>query len=89
MLKTVGFSGVLIGIRSRSMKTATAVTNADYLPIQGRSEPCQIIPFQSLGSFSIYCDGVLHATMQGTSAKARNRVVVLSNAHPEHDWEYE
>ena len=81
------------------MKTATAVTNAERLPVQGRSaerlpvqersEACEIIRLPTLGTFSIYCDGVLHARMQGTAAMVRNRVVELSSSRPEHDWGYE
>ncbi len=62
------------------MKTATAVTNADYLPIQERSESAQIIPFQPLGTFSLYCDGVFQKTVRGTTFRARNRSIALSNA---------
>lgn len=71
------------------MKTATAVTNAEHLPVQGRSEACEIIRLPTLGTFSIYCDGMLHARMQGTTAMVRTRVVELSSSRPEHDWDYE
>ena len=66
------------------MKAATAVTNADYLPIQEQSESCKIIPFQPLGTFSLYCDGVLHTKVRGTTFTARNRIIALSNSRPEH-----
>ncbi len=59
------------------MKTATAVTNADYLPIQERSESAQIIPFRPQETFSIYCDGVLHTKVRGTTFTARNRIIAL------------
>ncbi len=71
------------------MKAATAVTNADYLPIQERSETAQIIPFPPLGTFSIFCDGVLHTRMRGTRFTARNRFIALSNSRPEHYWSVE
>ena len=78
------------------MNTATAVTTVYYppidylpiyyLPVQERSESCQIIPFQPLGKFSIYCNGVLHTEVRGTIFAARNRMITLSNSHPEHYW---
>ncbi len=66
------------------MKDATAVTNADYLPIQEQSESCKIIPFQPLETFSLYCDGVLHTTVRGATFAARNRIIALSYSRPEH-----
>ena len=71
------------------MNIATAITDDRHLLVEKRMEPCQIIRFQACETFSIYRDGLLCERLGGTKANALNRIVALSNCHPEHEWHVE
>ncbi len=71
------------------MNIATAVTNEDQWLVERRTESFKIVRVRACEKFSIYRDGLLCERLIGTHAAAQNRVVALSNCHPEHDWQFE
>ncbi len=71
------------------MNIATAITNDCQLLVERRTEPCKIVRFQARETFSIYRDGLLSERLIGSNAAAQNRIIALSNCHPEHEWHVE
>lgn len=58
-------------------------------PSQGAPGHGQVVSFPPGERYAIYCDGVLHTTVNGTQGKAQNLAVSLSNQHSDHDWRVE